>query len=408
MSANFQAWIKHARGTFAVTALSGAALERRRMNVLFAIALFKLMNFFGGNWDIQWHVAIGRDNLFIPPHLMVLVAFAGGIALAWSWICYETFIVRADPQTSDTFRIGTLQAPAAFYGVFLGYAGAFLSGVFDEWWHQTFGIDSTLWSPPHLCIMASTMIVDYSLMIGISTAARRLGNKFEWRSPLFWGLGLTGAYMFEAVNFQMSQSFIEGFRVNGAGLMGILFPVLVGAMFPMPMLLTIKIARRFRVVLLLFAVAMFLQLIGIGIAAAGFAILQPVSVIGDFIRLNPDSSIAKAAEFISQIGFSGWVGVQQAWSLSLSAVPFVLVSLLDGSSWARRHPLVAAPVFSAGLVMVSFVWIKQMPLMRDYSIALPDVLLGVVVSVCVGLVLGSIGLRLGTIVPEGKINAKHL
>jgi hypothetical protein len=173
-------------------------------------------------------------------------------------------------------------------------------------------------------------------------------------------------------------------------------------MFPMPMLLTIKIARRFRVVLLLFAVAMFLQWIGIGIAAAGFAILQPVSEIGEFVRLNPDSSIAKAAEFISQIGFSGWVGVQQAWSLALSVVPLGLVSLLDWSSWARRYPLVAAPVYSASLVIVSSVWIKQMPLMRDYPITLPDVLLGAVLSTGVGLVLGTIGLRLSASVPEEK------
>lgn len=371
-----------------------ASRDHQRIYVLFTIALFKLLNFFGGNWDIQWHVAIGRDNLFIPPHLMVLVAFGGGITLAWFWIVHETFAGGANEQPGETMQVGILKAPPAFFGIFLGYAFALLSGLFDEGWHEIFGIDSTLWSPPHICIMASTMFVDLNLMIGISTTARRLGMKFEPRSPLFWGLALTGAYTFEAVNFQMSQAFIEAYRVNGSGMTGLLYPMLVGALFPFPLLLTIKIARQFRVALMIFAVAISLQLVGIGIAATGFAILQPVSVITDFIRLNPESSISKASAFISNLGFSGWVGFLQTWSLLLSALPLVLVALLDFLPWARRRPLVAAPVYSASLVAISYIWFKQMPVMRDYAITWPDVILSGVLSASMGIILGRLGLRI--------------
>lgn len=375
-----------------------ASRDHQRIYVLFTIALFKLLNFFGGNWDIQWHVAIGRDNLFIPPHLMVLVAFGGGITLAWFWIVHETFAGRANEQPGETMRVGIFKAPPAFFGIFLGYAFALLSGLFDEGWHEIFGIDSTLWSPPHICIMASTMFVDLNLMIGISTTARRLGMKFEPRSPFFWGLALTGAYTFEAVNFQMSQAFIEAYRVNGSGMTGLLYPMLVGALFPFPLLLTIKIARQFRVALMIFAVAISLQLVGIGIAAAGFAILQPVSVITDFIRLNPESSISKASAFISDLGFSGWVGFLQTWSLLLSALPLGLVALLDFLPWARRRPLVAAPVYSASLVAISYIWFKQMPVMRDYAITWPDVFLGGALSASMGIILGRIGLRIARLV----------
>ncbi len=399
MLANLEAWI-HLKALG--TEIAGTELERRRMYVLFAIALFKLCNFFGGTWDIQWHIFVGRDNLFIPPHLMVLVAFSGGIALASAWIAYETVWVGADSEMAGTVHIGPLHAPPAFFGVFMGYAGALLSGVFDEWWHRTYGIDSTLWSPPHLCIMASTMTVDYSLMIGIFSAARRLGARLEWRSPLLWGLAVSGAYLFEAVNFQMSQAFIEAYRVNGIGLMGILFPVLVGGAFPMPMLMTIRLAGRFRVTLLFFAVAFVLQLVGIGIAAGGFAVLQPVSALGEFVSRNPNSAIAQAGEFVSRIGFWGWVGFQQEWSLALSAVPLGLVSLLDALPWARRHRIVAAPLYSASLVIVSYLWFRQMPVMSDYAIAWTDVLLGVTVSVLIGYVFGRIGLYLGARVLAGE------
>lgn len=310
------------------------------------------------------------------------------------WILYETLLSRAGHAVPHTVQVGPLSAAAPFFGVFAGYAGALLSGVFDEVWHEIFGIDSTLWSPPHLCIMASTLFVDLNLMIGLSTIARRLGAKLEWRSPLLWGLALTGAYTFEAVNFQMSQAFVEAYKAGGVGLMGILYPVLVGAMFPFPLLLNVRLAGRFGVALLLFAVAIVLQYVGTGIAAAGFAILRPESAIEEFVRLNPGSSIAQARDLISSMGFTGLIGFAQAWMMWLSFLPLVLVSLLDRVPWARQRPLVAAPVFSATLVVIGAVWFRQMPVLSDYPVSWLDVALGVVISTTIGLVLGSLGLRL--------------
>jgi hypothetical protein len=221
-----------------------------------------------------------------------------------------------------------------------------------------------------------------------------LNAKLEWRSPLLWGLVLTGAYTFEAVNFQMSQAFVEGFRAGGAGLMGLLFPVLVGAMFPFPLLLNIRLAGRFGVAVLLFVVAIALQYIGTGVAAAGFAILRPESAIEEFVRLNPASSIAQARDLITSMGFTGLIGFAQAWMMWLSFIPLVFVSLLDWVPWARQRPLVAAPVFSATLVVFSAVWFRQMPVLSDYPVGWFDVALGVLISTTIGLVLGSLGLRL--------------
>src|SRR5512143_3019977 len=90
-------------------ALDVAMLERRRLAALFAITLFKLLNFFGGNWDVQWHVAIGRDNLWIPPHLLVLTAFSGGFMIALAWIIYESELAHSGHTLPHTLRIGSLE-----------------------------------------------------------------------------------------------------------------------------------------------------------------------------------------------------------------------------------------------------------------------------------------------------------
>ncbi len=373
---------------------SSQAHERLRLNALFAVALFKLLNFFGGNWDIQWHVAVGRDSLWIPPHLMVLAAFSAGSLIVLSMIAYETYLKRQGAALKGVVRLGFLSATPAFYGILFGYSAALLSGVFDEMWHRTFGIDATLWSPPHLCIMAATTLVDLSLLVGIANSARRLKKGFEWRSPLLWGLALVGAYTLESVNFQMSQAFITGYRAGGAGLMGILFPLMVGAVFPLALLLNIRLAGRFWVAILLFFVAITLQYAGTGIASLGFAILKPASEIEMYVRLNPESTIAKAREFAQVIGFNGLIGFQQAWAMWLSALPLALVSSLELWPWARRHPLVAAPVFSASMVLVSSLWFQRIPVMQDYPVTWAQVLLGVFISVAAGLLTGSLGLWL--------------
>lgn len=376
------------------------AHERLRLRLLFAVALFKMLNFFGGNWDIQWHVAIGRDSLWIPPHLLVIAAFLAGLVMVTVLILYETSLASAGHKLQNTIHLGAFQAPGAIFGVFFGYTAALLSGGFDEWWHETFGIDATLWSPPHLCIMASTLVVDFSLMIGIAISARRLGAQFKWRSPLLWGLALTGAFTFESVNFQMSEALIRGYRVHGVGLMGLLYPILVGALFPLPLVLNIKLSRHFWIAGLAFAVAFILQIIGVGVAAAGFAILKPVSVIEGFIRLNPDSTLAKAREFSHLIGINGLYGFQQAWALALSAFPLVLVSLLELWPRARRQPILAAPLYSASLVLVSYIWFQFMPLLRDYPITTADVLIGTLLCTAAGWVTGSLGLWLANLLEK--------
>ena len=197
--------------------VDAAAHERVRLRVLFSVAILKLFNFIGGAWDIQWHVAIGRDSLWIPPHLVVMAAFVSGLLIILALITYETTLAASGQELPHSARLGPLRAPGAAFGIMFGYAAALLSAVFDELWHEIFGIDATLWSPPHLMIMLATMVVDFSLILGIAASARRQGFKFTWNSPLLWGLVLTGAYAFEAVNFQMGEAFIVGFRHGGAG-----------------------------------------------------------------------------------------------------------------------------------------------------------------------------------------------
>jgi len=88
--------------------------------------------------------------------------------------------------------------------------------------------------------------------------------------------------------------------------------------------------------------------------------------------------------------------------LALSLPPLLLVALLDRAAWARMRMWVAAPVYSAGLVLTAFVWFKALPYLRDYPIGAPELLTALAISVAGGLLTGLIGERIGCIVPAER------
>ena len=370
------------------------AHEKLRLRLLFSVAIFKLFNFIGGAWDIQWHVEIGRDSLFIPPHLVVMVAFFSGVALVMAMIAYETGLSRAGHKPAHTVRLGPFQSSWSVFAILFGYSFALLSALFDELWHEIFGLDVTLWSPPHLLIMASTVVVDFSLLLGIAASSRRLGHGLTWKSPLTWGIILVGAYSFESVNFQLGEAFIVAYRAGGEGMLGLLFPLLVGIMLPLSLMTVVRLSNRFWIGLVILALTVTMQYLATGITAAGFAILKPVSVIEEYVLQNPDSTTAVSREFARLLGFNGLIGFHQAWTMLLTAPALALVALLQLFPTAHRKPLIAAPVFSISMVVLSYFWFQFVPVLHAFQITSLDVFAAALISAAGGLLMGSLGYRL--------------
>lgn len=96
--------------------------------------MFMLIGLF---WDDWWHVFMGRDKFFIPPHDILYGALLVNAALQlWVW--------KKQPATRRLLSFSLA-----------GLALTFLSAPFDEWWHRTFGVEDLstpfiVWSPPHL------------------------------------------------------------------------------------------------------------------------------------------------------------------------------------------------------------------------------------------------------------------
>ena len=116
--------------------------------VLLAGCVVAVVGFF---WDVAWHIAIGRDEfLFSPPHMCLLVGISllGLAGLTATWTATRT---RADIG----WRVGRVRVP---YGAAPLLAMGVVAGVgfgVDELWHWAYGLDVSMWSPPHLSMISA-------------------------------------------------------------------------------------------------------------------------------------------------------------------------------------------------------------------------------------------------------------
>jgi hypothetical protein len=394
MLTTVQAWVGRAARPFTRASADARTHERLRFYTLLGLALLKLSNLFGAIWDIQWHASIGRDSNWIPPHLVAAGGFVGALSLALLAISYETYLDRRGARLPGVKRLGGISVAPAFLAVALCLLAAVFLTFVDDQWHRVFGLDVTLWSPPHLAIGLAMSGVDFSLMLGLFVSARRQGLALNWRGAYFWGFVLLGAFMFESANYWTSQAFIFGYQNGGAGLLGLLFPLLMGLLYPLGLVTTLRLSRRYWIVVPIFVLTLILQYTGTGLAALGFAILKPVSIIDEYIRLNPTTTVSLARQFASDNGMSGLIGLQQAWVQWLSGIPLLLVALLSRVPWARGRWLVAAPLYSASLVLTCYVWFQRLPVMARYDVTWAHVALATLLSAAGGLLLGWLGSRL--------------
>jgi hypothetical protein len=97
-------------------------------------------------WDIEWHTYIGRDSFLTPPHAVLYggVAAAGLVGLAG--VLLESW--RRDPDTASL--LGVFRAPVGLFVTGFGILTLVVSAPLDNYWHELYGIDVTLWAPFHV------------------------------------------------------------------------------------------------------------------------------------------------------------------------------------------------------------------------------------------------------------------
>lgn len=112
-------------------------------------------------WDISWHRTIGRDTFWTPAHLAIyLGGTLGGLTAAWL-ILYATFRAPA-AERGAYVRVLGCRGPLGAWVTAWGGLAMLTSAPFDNWWHDAYGLDVEILSPPHT-VLALGM---YAVVIG--------------------------------------------------------------------------------------------------------------------------------------------------------------------------------------------------------------------------------------------------
>ncbi len=105
----------------------------------------------GVYWDISWHESIGRDSFWTPAHLAIhLCGVLAGISCGY--LILSTTFRRDSPLRKSSVRIWGFYGPLGAFIAAWGGICMITSAPFDNWWHNAYGLDVKILSPPHVVL----------------------------------------------------------------------------------------------------------------------------------------------------------------------------------------------------------------------------------------------------------------
>ncbi len=115
----------------------------------------------GGQWDISWHSSIGRDTFWTPAHLAIyMCGILAGIS--FGYLVLHTTFARNSPLAPASVHIWGFRAPLGAFIAAWGGITMLTSAPFDNWWHDAYGLDVKIVSPPHILLF----IGGYAVIVG--------------------------------------------------------------------------------------------------------------------------------------------------------------------------------------------------------------------------------------------------
>jgi hypothetical protein len=166
-----------------MTALTDApaqTLPRQLVAVVFAATCVIV----GLIWDISWHMSIGRDTFWTPAHLVI---YTGG-AVAGLVSGYEVLrrsFWSATPPTDGVTVWRVFNGPFGGWLAIWGAVAMLTSAPFDDWWHNAYGLDVKIISPPH-ALLALGFIAILSGAVALAAAAQSRHAGTPERSAAPW------------------------------------------------------------------------------------------------------------------------------------------------------------------------------------------------------------------------------
>jgi hypothetical protein len=126
----------------------------------------------GGAWDVSWHRSIGRDTFWTPAHLAIQACGVMAAIICGYLMLVNTFGRSAEQKTASVNVLGFRAPLGAFIAAWGGIA-MITSAPFDNWWHNAYGLDVKIVSPPHTLLILGMRAVSIGILFLILAAMNR-------------------------------------------------------------------------------------------------------------------------------------------------------------------------------------------------------------------------------------------
>ncbi len=165
---------------------------------LVVLCLYHIVARFGLAVDLQWHTDIGRDELFTPPHVMILAGIVPTSIMLVSYIFWNSFVAKNPAQSG--FYIGPFVAPTSLWMMVCGLITLVLGGLYDDYWHTSYGVDTTIITPPHVWTFAGGMLVEVATIV----LALQMKHRLKEATPRWLNLIIIGTLWALVYHFHLA------------------------------------------------------------------------------------------------------------------------------------------------------------------------------------------------------------
>lgn len=160
----------------------GDAVSKKENKHLFTLVLLgsSLSILIGVLWDISWHMSIGRDAFFSPPHIAI---YLGGVVAGLTSIAKTvvTSFFTSPIEKERYVSFWGLRTPFGAMFCIWGAGAMLTSAPFDDWWHNTYGLDVKILSPPHALLAFGIFGIQLGSMFSILAIQNSRAASTFWK-----------------------------------------------------------------------------------------------------------------------------------------------------------------------------------------------------------------------------------
>lgn len=135
-------------------------------------------------WDISWHETIGRDTFWTPAHMAI---YLGGVLAGCTagWLAIKHTFIGGQAERDASVSVFGARAPLGAWVAIWGALAMITSAPFDNWWHNAYGLDVKIISPPHAVLGLGMLGISVGVLLLVLTRQNRLRESSNKGSGLY-------------------------------------------------------------------------------------------------------------------------------------------------------------------------------------------------------------------------------